>query len=196
MWVLQGANWVLMSSHLKKWSFHGSSQGRRSLRVAYSRKQDGCPGVPRLCKLLLKVHLRLLCHSLILLWPNTLWTSLDMEWKRADGLRGPQNSGDHHFGVNIPSGLGALPDQSRQLRLCHRSIFVSVVDNRQKMASHGVLQQVLILCGTKLQNPWQGNTSHYLHVRKVEVLPRRNNSSGRDLDWPQEPRVFHNGQET
>jgi len=106
--VLQGANRVLGSSHLGEWSFHGSGQGHRSPRVVYSGKQDGRPGFPRLCKLLLKVHSRLLHHSSTPLWPDTLWTSLDVEWKRKDGLWGPQNSGNHCSNVNVPSGLKSL----------------------------------------------------------------------------------------
>jgi len=112
MWILQGANQVLGTSHFREWSFHGSSQGYRSLRVAYSRKQDRCPGFPRLRKLLPEVHSRLLCHSSTLLWPDMLWTSLNMKQKRADGLQGPQNSGDHCFSVNVSLGLRS-PSRSK-----------------------------------------------------------------------------------
>jgi len=31
-----------------------------------------------------------------------------VEWKGTDGLRGPQNGGDHCSGVGVLSGLGAL----------------------------------------------------------------------------------------
>ena len=56
MQVLQGANQVLRTSHLRKRSFHGSGQGCGSPRVAYSGKQDGCPGFSGLRQLLPKVH--------------------------------------------------------------------------------------------------------------------------------------------
>jgi len=48
MRVLQGADRVLRTSHLRKRSFHGSGQGCGSLRVAYSGKQNRCPGFPGL----------------------------------------------------------------------------------------------------------------------------------------------------
>jgi len=41
--------------------FHGSSQSRRSLRMAYSGEQDGRPGFPRLRELLPKIHSGLFC---------------------------------------------------------------------------------------------------------------------------------------
>ena len=86
MRVLQGADRVLGTSHLRKQSFHGSGQGCRSLRVAYSGKQDGRPGFPGLRQLLLKVYPGFLCQSSIPLQLNTLRTSLDVEWKGIDGL--------------------------------------------------------------------------------------------------------------
>ena len=43
------------------------------------------------------------------------------------------------------------------------------------MAPHSILQQVLVLCELELQNPRQGNASHYLYVRRVEALPGRIN---------------------
>ena len=50
-------------------------------------------------------------------WPlfdqDMLWTSLDIEWKRAGSLWGPQNSSDHCSSINVPSGLGAFLDWSR-----------------------------------------------------------------------------------
>jgi len=128
------------------------------------------------------------------LWPNTLWASLDVERKRAGSLWGPQNSGDHHSGVNVPLGLGALLNWSEQLGLCYRSSLVSAVGDRWKMAPRGVLQQVPVLCGMKLWDLWQGDTSYYSHIRRVEVLSRRSNLSGRNLDQPQEPQVFHDGE--
>jgi len=64
MQVLQGANQVLGTSHLREQSFHGPSQGHGSPRVAYSGKQDGRLGFSRLRELLLKVHSGLLCQSL------------------------------------------------------------------------------------------------------------------------------------
>jgi len=53
MRVFQGANRVLGTSYLGESGFYGSGQGRRSLRVAHSREQNRCPGVPRLHELLL-----------------------------------------------------------------------------------------------------------------------------------------------
>ena len=110
MQVLQRANRVLGTSHLGEQSFHGSSQGCRSPRVAYSEKQDRRPGFPRLCELLLKVYSGLLCQSSTSLRLNTLQTSLDIEWKETGSLRGSQNSGNYRSSVNVPLGLGALPD--------------------------------------------------------------------------------------
>ena len=140
MWVLQGANWVLGYSCLGEWSCYGSGEDHRSPRVAHSGKQDGHPGFPRFHKLLPKVYLRLLCHSPTPLWPDMLWASLDMEWKRTGCFWGPQNSTNHCSSVNVSSGLRALLDRSRQLELCHRSSLVSTVDNRQKMAPCSILQ--------------------------------------------------------
>ena len=70
--VLQGADCVLGSGYLGEQSLHRSGQGHRNLRVAHSGEQDGHSGLPRLRKLLLKIHLRLLCQSLIPLQSNTL----------------------------------------------------------------------------------------------------------------------------
>ena len=89
MRVLQGADRVLRTSHLGKQSLHGSGQGCGSPRVAYSGKQNGRPGFPGLCQLLLQVHLGFLCQSLTPLRLNMLQTSLDMEWKGAGSLRRP-----------------------------------------------------------------------------------------------------------
>ena len=61
--VLQAMDQVLGSGHLGEQSFHGSGQSRRSLRMAYSREQDGRPGFPRLRELLLEVHSGLFCQS-------------------------------------------------------------------------------------------------------------------------------------
>ena len=63
MRILQGANQVLRTSHIGERSFHGFGQGCRSLRVAYSGKQDGRPDFPGLRQLLPKVHLGFLYQS-------------------------------------------------------------------------------------------------------------------------------------
>ena len=62
--VLQATDRVLGSGHLRERSLYGSSQSRRSLRMAYSREQDRRSGFPRLYELLPKVHPGLFCQSL------------------------------------------------------------------------------------------------------------------------------------
>ena len=40
------------------------------------------------------------------------------------------------------------------------------------------------------------HAGHYLCIRRVEALFGRSDPSGGNLNRPQEPRVFHDGQET
>ena len=137
--VLQGVDWVLGFGHLGERSLYRSSQGCRSLRVAHSKEQDGRSDLPRLYKLLLKVHSELLYQSSTPLWLNMLQTSLDMEWKGTGSLWRPQNSGDHCSSVSVSSGIRPLPDWSRQLRLRYRNSLVSAVNEGQKMAFYSIL---------------------------------------------------------
>ena len=137
--VLQGADWVLGSSHLRKRSLHGSVQGHRSLRVVHSKEQDGHSGLSRFRKLLLKVHLGLLHQGSTPLWLNMLWTSLDMGWKGTGSLWRSQNSGNHCSSISISSGIGPLLDWSRQLGLCYKSSLVPAVDEEWEMAPCSIL---------------------------------------------------------
>jgi len=103
---------------------------------------------------------------------------------------------DDNGSDSCPAGqLAIFSDRSRQLRFCNRHRIVSTITRRQQMASCCIPYQIPFSGGAELWNPWQRDVGNCESVGGVEAFCGRCGASLWDLDRPQEPSVFHDGQE-
>jgi len=126
-------------------------------------------------------------------------TQKDTEWRWGTE---EQSAFDSLKGGITTAPILTLPDNSwpfwikvNSSYFANRHNIVSTITRRQQMASRSIPFQIPLSGRVELQNPWQGDVGNCESVGGVEAFCGRCGALLWDLDRPQEPSVFYDGQE-